>query len=127
MTIASVLLAPAVTVPAAAAFLFWLLWYWRQLGRETVPDSRRRIRRASTAVMLAGLPFLVVALSYLDATTGPGTWAMTWVLVMFVLLLVVFAAALDVFNTLRLGRQERIDRLVDEAIEQARRRKGAAG
>ena len=127
MSIAAVLLAPILSVPPAAALMLWLLWYWRRLGGGDVPESRRRIRRASTAVMLAGLPFLVVALSFLDAKIRPGAWAMTWVLVTFVLGLVVFAAGLDLFNTLRLGRRERVNRIVQDAIERARRRKESAG
>ena len=126
MTLAAEHVPAVLTVPVAALFAAWLLWYWRRLGRSDVLESRRRIRRASTAVMLAGLPFLVEAASFLDARKQPGTWALTWILVMFALGLVVFTAGLDIFNTLRLARRERLDRVIHDAAEQARRRKGAA-
>lgn len=127
MTLAGVLASPALTVPVAALLLLWLLWYWRRLGEPGVPASRRRIRRISTGLMLSGLPLLLAAMSVLDAQVRPGAWAACWVAVIAILSLVVAAAAVDVWNTLRLGRRERLDRIVEEAIEQARARRGAAG
>jgi peptidoglycan/LPS O-acetylase OafA/YrhL len=127
VTFAAVLLAPSLSVPAAAALALWLLWYWRRLGRELVPESRRRVRRAATAVMLAGIVCLVPALSFLDPEAMPGAWALAWVMVMILLAIMMAAAAIDVFNTLRLARQERVDRAIQEAVERARMRRGQAG
>ncbi len=92
------------TLPPALLLVGWMLWYWRALGRPQVPDSRRRIRRASLLVMLAGMPFFVQALSFLDAKAQPYSWATTWLLVMFCLALLVLTAGLDLANTVRLGR-----------------------
>ncbi len=125
--VAAVLVAPTLSVPAAAAMVLWLLWYWRRLGRKPVPDSRRRVRRAATAVMLAGILCLVPALSFLDPQARPGAWALAWVLVMILLAIVVAAAAIDVFNTLRLARLERVDQAIQEAVDRARHRQGVAG
>ena len=126
MTLGAALLPAAVTVPPAALLVAWVLWYWRRLGRSNVPESRRRIRRASVAVMLAALPFVVQAASFLDAQTQPGAWAVTWILVMFALCLVVLMAGLDMLNTLRLARRKRLERIIEEAADRARRRKGAS-
>ena len=127
MTLAAVLVAPSISIPAAGALALWLFWYWRQLGRKPVPDSRRRVRRAATAVMLAGVGCLVPALSFLDPQTRPGAWALAWVLVMILLAITVAAAAIDVFNTLRLARLDRVDQAIQEAVDRARHRQGMAG
>ncbi len=127
MTLAAVLVAPSISVPAAAALALGLLWYWRQLGRKPVPGSRRRVRRAATAVMLAGVLCMVPALSFLDPQTRPGAWALTWVLVMILLAIMVAVAAIDVLNTLRLARLERVDQAIKEAVDRARHRQGMAG
>ncbi len=41
----------------------WFLWSWQRLGQTGVPESRRRLRRASIVLMLVVLPVLVRALA----------------------------------------------------------------
>ena len=71
MTWLAVHLPGALTIPAAVAVALVIGWYWRALNAERVPESRRRIRRASVAVMFMGVPILVVALSFADDHSAP--------------------------------------------------------
>ena len=58
-------------------------------------------------VMLVGLPILVRALSFVDYKTQQRQYVVCWLLVLLGLCLVLLAAAIDVFDTLRLSRLER--------------------
>jgi len=104
MIVLAVHVPPWVSVPLAVVLVAWILWYWSRMGSAVVPESRRRIRRASVLVMLVGVPFFVQAISFLDPQTQPATWVTTWMLVMFCIVLIVVTAALDVLNTMRLLR-----------------------
>ncbi len=103
MMLANAHLPPGVSIPVAIVLAFWMLWYWNRLGRQGFPDSRRRIRRASLAVMLSALPVSVQALSFLDFQAQPNQYAITWLLIVFLLGLVLVTAAMDTVNTLRLA------------------------
>ena len=103
----------ALTMPLAAAVAVLILWYWKRLGAADVPESRRRIRRASMVVMLVGLPILVRAVSFVDYTTQQVQYVVCWLLVLLGLALILLAAAIDVFDTLRLSRQERRRNFLD--------------
>jgi undecaprenyl pyrophosphate phosphatase UppP len=111
--IAAAHLPAALTVPIAVAAAVLILWYWKRLGAADVPQSRRRIRRASMVVMLAWLPTLVVALSFVDYTTQQARYIISWLLVLLGLGLILLAAAIDVFDTLRLSRLERRQNFLD--------------
>ncbi|MCH8150821.1 MAG: hypothetical protein IH830_00425 [Planctomycetes bacterium] len=95
----------AVTIPLALIVAGWIMWYWQRLGRREVPDTRRRIRRASIIVMLVSLPILVRGLSFLDHDTDHSQYIITWLLVLFTLGLVVVTAGIDLVNTLRIERK----------------------
>jgi uncharacterized membrane protein YedE/YeeE len=111
--IAAAHLPAALTIPLAVAVAVLILWYWKRLGADDVPESRRRIRRASMVVMLVGLPILVRALSFVDYKTQQGQYVVCWLLVLFCIGLILLAAAIDVFDTLRLTRQERRRNFLD--------------
>ena len=123
--IAATHLSPAVTIPPALVVAGWLLWYWRQLAAPEVPDSRRRIRRASILLMLVTLPSLVGALSFLDTAAHSNQYVVTWLLVLFSTGLLLAAAAIDMLNTLRLGRRERHRRIIEAAVSLARSARAA--
>ena len=95
----------AVTIPLALVVAGWIMWYWHRLAAPEVPDSRRRIRRASIIVILASLPILVRGLSFLDHDTDHSRYIITWLLVLFTLGLVVVTAGIDLVNTLRIERK----------------------
>ncbi len=104
--IAAAHLPAMVTIPFALGLVVWIMWYWQRLGRPAVPDSRRRIRRASIIVILASIPFLVRGLSFLDPDTAKWQYVINWLLVLFALGLVVVTAGIDLVNTLRIERTE---------------------
>lgn len=104
--IAAAHLPALVTIPPALALVVWVMWYWQRLGRPEVPDSRRRIRRASMIVILASLSLLVRGLSFLDPRTANWQYVINWLLVLFAVGLVVVTAGIDVVNTLRIERAE---------------------
>ena len=105
MMLATVHLPAGVSIPVAVVLAIWMLSYWKRLGGSSIPDSRRRIRRASLAVMLSSLPVTVQALSFLDFQVQPNQYAITWLLIVFLLGLVLMTAALDTVNTLRLAHR----------------------
>ena len=109
----------SVTVPMAVAVGVWVMWYWQRLGRDEVPESRRRIRRASIIVMLAGLPLFVRALSFVDSHADSRAYVIAWLLVLLAVGAVMVVAGLDVVNNLRIHRRE----IADAATGRA----GAAG
>jgi hypothetical protein len=111
--IAAAHLPAAPTIAIAVAVTVLILWYWKCLGADDVPESRRRIRRASMVVMLVGLPILVRALSFVDHQTQQGQYVVCWLLVLFCLALILLSAAIDVFDTLRISRQERRRNFLD--------------
>jgi uncharacterized membrane protein SpoIIM required for sporulation len=111
--IAAAHLPAAMTIPIAVAVGLLILWYWKRLGADDVPESRRRIRRSSLVVMLIGLPILVRALSFVNYKTQQGQYIVSWLLVLFCLALILIAAAIDVFDTLRLSRQQRQRNFLD--------------
>ncbi len=124
MTLGEVHLHPSMTIPPAVLLTVVMAWYWRRLGAGDVPDSRRRIRRASIAVTLLTLPILVHAASFLDAEARPGQYVITWLLVMFCIGLVLLTAGLDVLNTMRLShlhRRQRLERATADLIEASRK------
>ena len=129
MTLAAVHLPAGVSVPVAVAVAAAIAWYWRTLAAAHVPESRRRIRRASAAVMLMGLPLLVVALSFADDQTAPTLYLVAWLLVLFTVAVVVLTAGADVVNTLRLEHQrhrQEIERATSSLSKAIRAARGSA-
>jgi hypothetical protein len=110
---------PGITIPAAVTLAGWIAWYWVRLGRAEEPESRRRIRRASIIAMLVSLPIFVRALSFVDPETDPQTYVTIWPLALFMLLLVVVTAGLDLANNIRLAAQQRMEELERGAAELA--------
>jgi hypothetical protein len=119
MTLAAVHLAPTLTIPLAIALSGLLAWYWFRLGRAEVPTSRRRIRRASLAIMLLSLPMFVRALSFLDPEVDQRPYVLTWTIATLMVLVVIVAAVIDAVNNLRLHHAQRLDALHEAAIELA--------
>lgn len=77
------------------------------LQSDTGPVSRRRIRQVNGALMLLLIPLLTAGFAFIDHTTHPGRWVMTWLAAMFLLAFVVFFALLDAINTMRIRRATR--------------------
>jgi ABC-type molybdate transport system permease subunit len=94
------------TLTAALLIAALLAWYWLRLGRETVPESRRRVRRLSLFFMLLSLPAFVRGLSYLSPRQNPSDFVITWTVATVMLLLVIGTALADAVVSLRLHRRE---------------------
>ncbi len=95
---------PAVSIPIALICAVWIVWYWRRLGRPDVPESRRRIRRASMLVMIVTLPIMVRGVSFVDETS-PIDFVVAWGMIILLILLLLVVAAIDLWNNLRLHQQ----------------------
>lgn len=121
--ILAVHLPAAVTIPLALVVAGWIMWYWHRLAAPEVPDSRRRIRRASIIVMSLSLPIFVRALSFIDPETSRWEYVIAWLLVLFALGLVVVTAGLDMINTVRMQRKadrQRVGEAVSALIKAAK-------
>jgi len=108
---------PSLTIPVAVVIALPLVWYWRRLGREDVPSSRRVIRRCSIALMLAALLGLVSGLSLLDPHTHQQGWVIAWTAVAFLMMLIIAAALVDAINNLNVHRQEKRQAMTNAATE----------
>jgi hypothetical protein len=117
MMLAAAHLPLAFTLPLAAVLVALLAWHWRRLGRAAVPDSRRRIRRASIVLMLMEIPSLLAGFSLIDGSVDPTRYVLVWTGAGIVLLLILTCVVLDVFNTLHLHARRVEDDAVDAAGE----------
>ena len=120
-----------VTIPLALVIGASVLSYWQRLGQTGVPESRRRIRRASIVLMLVALPVFVRALSFVDPDVHPTDYVVTWLLALVLIGLVLVTAGIDVVDTLRLHVRSRHDaddskRIREAILKQAARRSPAA-
>jgi len=93
--IAATHLPAAATVPLALALLAVVGWYWTRLGAAGVPPVRRRLRRASPACALAGLPAVAAGFSIVDPDVRPVPYAIVWTIALAALLAVVALAVVD--------------------------------
>jgi len=125
---------PAITIPAAAAAVALIAWYWLRLSAPDVPDTRRRLRRASMAVMVVFIFVSVGAMSFVNRQTNQSQFVVVWSIAIALLLIVVFIAFLDVLNNLRIHRRiaaaaaaEARARLTQAALEARQRRDQGRG
>lgn len=95
---------PGVSIPLALMCGMWIVWYWRRLGRAEVPESRRRIRRASMLVMAVTLPIMVRGVSFVDEQ-NPVDFVVAWGMIILLVLLILIVATIDLWNNLRLHRR----------------------
>lgn len=110
------LIHPAASVALAAVVAAAVVWYWWRLGEADVPESRRRIRRTSLIVTLILLPVLVRALSY-TSPASPVDFVTTWAAVALLVGLIGVFALVDVWNNLRLHREDAEQAAVESAAE----------
>jgi undecaprenyl pyrophosphate phosphatase UppP len=129
----AVLVHPAFSIPAAAAVIAMIAWYWQRLSAPDVPDTRRRLRRASMAVMVAFLFVCVGAMSFVNQQTNQSQFVVVWSIAITLLLVVIFIAFLDVINNLRIHRRLAARAATDararlaQAAAEARQNQGSAG
>ncbi|MHC4590302.1 MAG: hypothetical protein ACYTAQ_13480 [Planctomycetota bacterium] len=70
-------------------------------------------------VILIALPILVRAVSFVDYKTQQGQYVVCWLMVLFCIGLVLLAAAIDLFDVLRLSRLERRRSFLDASAAAA--------
>lgn len=110
-----------VVVPLAGLTMLVVAWHTLRLRDADIPASRRRIRTANGLLMLAFVPVLAFAVGV--ANPGqPRTFALAWVGVIVLLIVIITLAGLDMLNTLRLYRAAR-----EELARQTRAALGARG
>lgn len=100
------LLPPWIALPAAGLVMLFIAGHVLAQHRADVPPSRRRIRVASGVLMmitagLLGYGFGVVT------PAQPGMFALTWMAILGLLVIIVGVAAMDVVNNLRLHAHAR--------------------
>ncbi len=96
VTLAAADLSPWIGIPLAAVALVLLVWHHDRLGRDDVPAPRRRVRRAATWAMAAGVLAMTVALCFADPAVHPMLFVVSWSAVMAVLAIVIVLAVVDV-------------------------------
>ena len=114
--VAAVLASPWWTIPAAILLVAIGAWYWRRLGRGSVPRVRRRIRRASLAVVAFGLVMIVIGASLLDPADRSYAYLLSWAAVLVAVVMMVLLAALDAIVTVRLHQRSIDRRLLRDAF-----------
>lgn len=121
----------AISVGVALLLACGVLTYWVTLGAPEVPVSRRRIRRLSLILMLAGLFCTLCGASFFDPEV-PGqrlSYAYSWTLALASIVGVVLTAVADFVNSLRLhlGQQARVaERTAEEVMRQLLRKETGA-
>lgn len=95
-----------ISVPVAVLLAVALVWYFLRLGRADVPRGRRWLRRASAVVALVGLGPLVRALTFAHPHEDRVAFAVAWSSVLFVLVVCLLLAVVDVFLVTRSGVRE---------------------
>ena len=116
MTLAESHLSPVLTIPLVVMIAVVLGWYWRRLGLEDVPSSRRNIRRLSLAIMLLSLSAFVRGLSFLDPAVQRREYLIAWLVAIMLVVLVAILAVIDAANNSRIHRHMRHQQL-HEATE----------
>lgn len=110
-SMAAVHVAPVFSVPVAFGLALLGAWYWRRMGRGSVPPIRRRLRRIGLLLGFLGGVLLLAALSFIDPVIRPAAYLIGWFAVLFVVVLAVVVAGLDAIATVRL-HQKSVDRLL---------------
>jgi len=98
------------------------------IGKAEMPASRRRIRTVNGVLMMFTIPMLAYAFG-VATPDRPRLFGMVWTLVVGLLAIVLFLAALDIANTWRLNwlARRELRRQIVEARNLAATRSGRVG
>ncbi len=108
-------LAPSISISIASVLAVLIVLYAWFLGRAEVPAPRRKIRRMSLIVMLATLPVLVRALSFINPSIQPTQYVVSWLIVLAAMIILIFLAIFDVFITAHVHAREQEARIRRDA------------
>ena len=114
--VAVVHLSPAVTLPIVGALILVGIWYWKRMGRGSVPPIRRRLRRIGLLLGAAGLVLMTAAISLIDPAIHRAAYLIAWLAVLFVVLMACVVATLDAVATIRLHQKSVERQLVRDAL-----------
>ena len=121
-------------LPIAALLMLIVAAHMEATRIATRPESRRRIRLANGWVMLVTIPLLASGFSLLDPEVERRAFVLVWLGVVWLLVLSLLLAVIDVANTIRIARRERrelTDRFRDLTRDirrlRAERRDGVGG
>lgn len=117
MTLAAVHFSPMVSLPVALILTAVLVWYWLQLGKREVPRSRRLIRRTSLVMSFLVLMTATIGVSFIDPRAHQTAYVVTWAIVIFLILLIMVTAVVDIFNSLRVQRELRTRMQIEAAAD----------
>ena len=116
LSFGAVHLAPAVTLPIVVVLGLMGAWYWRRMGRGSVPPIRRRLRRMGLLLGGAALVLMTAAISFLDPGIHRAAYLIAWLAVLVVVMAAVLVAALDAIATVRLHQRSVERQLVRDAM-----------
>lgn len=91
--------------------------------RSEMPPSRKRIRTANGLLMMFATPLLAFAFSMVDPSTQPKLFAMSWLLVVSLLVLIFGLACFDILNNIRIYRAEQREVRREAAAAREKERK----
>ena len=109
-------LPPALTVPFVCGLAVLGIWYWRRMGRGSIPPIRRRLRRIGLLLGAFGLVLITAAISFLDPAVHRLAYLLAWLGVLFVVLIAVVVATIDAAMTIRLHQKSVERQLVRDAL-----------
>jgi hypothetical protein len=115
------LVPPAVVLPIAAVLMLIVAAHLLALPAAQMPASRKRIRTTNGVVMLFTVP-LVAYVFGLVTPANHTKFVLAWTAVAGLMLIIMVLAVLDVFNTVRINRQQK-----RELREQFQKLRGSAG
>ena len=104
-------------IPGVCALGVLGAWYWRRLGRASVPRFQRRLRRAGLLLGGAGLGLMTAAVSFLDPAVHGAAYLISWLGVLFVVLAAVLLATFDAAVTIRFHQKSVERQLVRDALK----------
>lgn len=116
LVIGAVHLSPTVTLPIVCGLALMGVWYWRRMGRGSVPPIRRRLRRFGLFLGAVGLVLMTAAISFLDPAIHRAAYLISWLAVLFVVLIAVVVATIDAAATIRLHQKSVERQLVRDAM-----------
>lgn len=94
-------------LPIAALLMLVVAAHMEATRAATRPESRRRIRLANGWVMLVTIPMLASGFSLLDPDVERRAFVLVWVGVVWLLVVSLLLAVIDVANTIRIARRDR--------------------
>lgn len=106
MTLADSIAPAFLVMPVAGLALLVLAAHVVSLAKSDMPASRRRIRVSNGLLMMFAVPLAAYAFSIVSVDR-PRAFALAWMLVAGLLVLIVALAVVDLLNTFRLHRAER--------------------